>query len=248
MSLRRFLVPPQNLNREVVPLPAAEAAHASKVLRLKPGDEVWLLDGEGNLARAVLETLERGAGSCRVLQRLSPAPPRPRLTVCPGLLKAAAMDLVITKLTELMADRIQPFVSERSVARFTGGEKVERWQRLAGQAIKQCGAPRLPRIDPPLDLADLLAAPGPEAARLLLYEDEGRATLAGALAAARQAPEVWLAVGPEGGFSPAEADLARRRGWTTCGLPGATLRAETASLVGAALVRLGDPDLPLKEG
>ena len=247
MSLRRFLVPPQNLKQELVPLPAGEAAHARKVLRLKPGDEVWLLDGEGNLARAALETLERGAASCRVLERLSPAAPRPRLTICPGLLKAAAMDLVVTKLTELMADRIQPFVSERSVARFTGDEKVERWQRLAGQALKQCGAPRLPRVYPPLDLADLLATPGPEAARLMLYEDEGEATLAGALAAGRGAAEIWLAVGPEGGFSPAEADLARRRGWTTCGLPGATLRAETASLVGAALVRLGDPEQALKE-
>jgi 16S rRNA (uracil1498-N3)-methyltransferase len=145
----------------------------------------------------------------------------------------------VTKLTELMADQLRPFMSQYSVVRSPGQEKVERWQRLAGQALKQCGAPRLPEIHVPVDLPDLLGAPGPEAAKLMLYEKERRTSLATALADQAQAPEVWLLVGPEGGFSTEEADLARRRGWTACGLPGSTLRAETASLAAATLARFG---------
>ncbi len=237
MSLRRFLVPPGALEagRELE-LPPQEAAHARKVLRLRPGQEVWLLDGRGRMARAELLEAGRRRVAARVLEIEAPSPARPRLVLCPGLLKPPAMDLLAQKLTELQVDELRPFLAARSVAK-AAGARLERWRRLAVQALKQCGAARPPRFAPPAPLEEVLAAAPPTALKLVLYEKEPARTLAGLLAAAPRPEEVWALIGPEGGLEPAEVAQAREAGFAICGLPGAVLRAETASLALAAVVR-----------
>lgn len=239
MSRRRFLVAPGSLDAGRVELDRAEAAHALKVLRLSVGDEVLLLDGEGRVAQAVLAEAAGRKVACRVTGVQTPEPPRPRLVLCVGLLKNPAMDLATVKLTELMVDEVRPFTSIRGVARPAGPAKTERWVRLARQALKQCGAPRPPEFFDPRPLDQVLAAAPASAARLLLYEDQKGVGLASALAQAADPAEVWVVVGPEGGFDPAEVAAAEQAGFTVCGLPGAVLRAETASLAAAAVVRFG---------
>lgn len=243
MSARRFLVPPDELAPGEVALPPAEAAHARKVLRLAPGDAVELIDGTGRRARAVLVRLDKSGGACRVEEVERAPAPRPRLVLCPGLLKAPAMDLLAVKLTELAVDQVRPMLTSRAVPRLADpAAKLARWQRLAGQALKQCGAARAPRFLPAAPLAEVLAAAPGGALKLLLYEDEQGATLAQALAAAGGAGEVWALIGPEGGFAPREAAQAREAGFISCGLPHTILRAETASLAVASVIRFAWED------
>lgn len=237
MSLRRFLVEPGRLHPGEVPLPAEEAAHARKVLRLAPGAEVELIDGLGRRARGVLCRLDKTGGACRVETVEQAAPPAPRLVLCPGLLKAPAMDLLAVKLTELAVDQVRPVLTQRAVPKEGGGSKQQRWQRLAGQALKQCGAARAPEFMAPASLEEVLAAAPPEAAKLLLYEDEERASLARALPGLSGAGEVWALIGPEGGFTREEAAQAVAAGFLSCRLPHAILRAETASLALASVIR-----------
>lgn len=240
MSLRRFLVQPGELAGETVSLPPEEAAHARKVLRLAVGDQVELIDGEGGRASARLERLDRQGALCRVLGRQTAVPPVPRLVICPGLAKGPAMELLAVKLTEMAVDQVRPALCRRSVPRPGDSDaRVERWRRLAGQALKQCGAARLPSFLPPAPLADVLAAAPDEALKLLLYEQERDTSLAGVLEAHPAAGEVWALVGPEGGFAPEEAAAAARAGFIPCGLPHVILRAETAALAVAAVLRFG---------
>ena len=238
MSLRRFLLPPGSLRPGEVTLPPREAAHARKVLRLTPGQEVELIDGAGLRAQGVLLRLDKNGGSCRV-ERVEQAPaPWPHLVLCPGLLKTPAMDLLAVKLTELACDQVRPLLSQRAVPRPKDmAAKQERWQRLAGQALKQCGAARAPEFAPPAPLEEVLAAAPPEALKLLLYENEERTSLARALASAGPRDEVWALVGPEGGFAPQEAQAAQEAGFVSCGLPHAILKAETACLAVASVIR-----------
>lgn len=238
MSLRRFLVPPAALDQEMVELPAEEAAHARKVLRLAPGAEVELIDGGGRRAKAVLKRLDRRGGLCRVLAVERLEPPRPRLVLCPGLLKGPAMDLLAARLTELAVDEVRPTFCVRSVPRLAEATaRQERWQRLAGQALKQCGAARPPRFFAPAPLDEVMdQAPG-AAWRMMLYEQERSLSFAQAWQGAGSVEEVWALIGPEGGFTPVEAEAARSRGFVSCGLGPTILRAETASLAMAALVR-----------
>ncbi len=241
MSRRRFLVEPGSLapGRELA-LDPGEARHAAKVLRLRAGEEVWLLDGEGLVGRAEIVSLDRRGVVCRVVEVQAPPLPRPRLVVCPGLAKNPAMELLAVKLSELMVQQVRPFVSSRSVPRLKDpAARARRWQRLGRQALKQCGAARAPRWHQPVDLADLLALPPAGARKIMLYEDESAGPSLAQALGGEAAEEVWVLVGPEGGFAPQEARAAREAGWLTCLLPGAVLRAETAALAAAAVVRFG---------
>lgn len=238
VSLRRFLVEPAALCEGEVALPPEEAAHARKVLRLTPGAEVELIDGQGRRARGVLTRLDKSGGACRVETVEHAAPPAPRLVLCPGLLKSPAMDLLAAKLTELAVDQVRPMLTQRAVPKEGGGSsKRERWQRLAGQALKQCGAARAPEFVDPAPLPEVLAAVPPGVARLLLYEDEERASLAQALPGLAGAGEIWALIGPEGGFTSQEAARAVAAGFVSCRLPHTILRAETASLALASVIR-----------
>lgn len=240
MSLRRFLVEPGSLSKGAeIKLALEETSHAVKVLRLKPGDEFELLDGAGIKAKAEITALDKRSVFCRVLEIETQARPLPRLVMCPGLAKSPAMDLMAQKLTELMADEVRPFVSSRSVPKLKDPEaRVQRWRKLSLQALKQCGAARPPEWAAPVEFSQILAQPPDAALKLMLYEDAGEAPgLAQALGNREKINEVWVLVGPEGGFSADEAASAQDAGWTVCALPGAILRAETAALAAAAVIR-----------
>ena len=246
MKSRRFLVEPGSLSMGAEPgtelsLAPDEAAHAAKVLRLKPGDGVTLLDGAGVIARAEITSLDKRSVTCRVLEIETPARSAPKLVVCPGLAKNPAMDLIAQKLTELMVDEVRPFISSRSVPKLKDPEaRVQRWLKLSRQALKQCGAAWPPEWSAPLELSQILAQPPRHALKLMLYEDARDApSLAQALDKRQESSEVWVLVGPEGGFSREEAEAAQTAGWTICSLPGAILRAETAALAAAAVIRFG---------
>lgn len=236
MSWRRFLVSPADLDRELVELAPEEAAHALKVLRLGPGDGIWLLDGAGRRARAVVEAVAKGRVSCRVLERQTPPRPHPRLVLLCGLLKAPALELMAVKLTELAVDEVRLVLTQRAVPRPKPGHEA-RLQRLAAQALKQCGAAWSPLFHAPQSLTEALAAAPVPARKVILYENETDRSLAGALAHPPAAEEVWALVGPEGGFTPEEAAQAQASGFIACGLGPVILRAETAALACAVLVR-----------
>ena len=237
MSARRFLVPPEALLAGEVELPPEEAAHARKVLRLKPGDAVRLVDGAGKSAPARVALVDRKRVVCLV-ERVEDIPRlKPRLVICPALVKGPAMELLAVKLTELAVDEIRPVITARTVVK-PGTARLERWQRLAAQAIKQCGAGYPPLFFEPAPLDEVMAkAPG-DAARIMLYEEERETGLARELAGKRPA-EVWILVGPEGGFAGGEAVSAGKAGFVSCVLQGPVLRAETAGLAAASVVRFG---------
>jgi 16S rRNA (uracil1498-N3)-methyltransferase len=242
MSLRRFLVEPGSLSKGAdINLAPDEAAHAFKVLRLKPGDGVELLDGAGIKAKAEITALGKRSVSCRVLEIETPVRPEPKLVICPGLAKNPAMDLMAQKLTELMADEVRPFLSSRSVPRLKDPQaRVRRWVKLSRQALKQSGAAWPPEWATPAEFSQILEQPPDDALKLMLYEDAYDApSLAQALGNREKLSEVWVLVGPEGGFSADEAASAQAAGWTVCALPGAILRAETAALAAAAVIRFG---------
>lgn len=236
MSQRRFLVSPADLGQDLVELAPEEAAHALKVLRLAPGDGLWLLDGAGRRARAVVEAAAKGRVACRVLERETPPRSQPRLVLLCGLLKAPALELLAVKLTELAVDEVRLVLTRRAVPKPKPGHEA-RLRRLAAQALKQCGAAWAPLFHAPQSLVSALAAAPDPARKLILHEDETDQSLAGALARPPAAEEVWALVGPEGGFTPEEVAQAQAAGFIACGLGPLILRAETAALACAALVR-----------
>ena len=226
-------------------LPLEVAHQARDVLRLAPGDVIYLLDGQGATYPAEVLMVERRRVVVRLDERQEPQAEFPcRVTLCLGTLKAAKFEWVLQKATELGVAAIQPLLTERAVAatEMTGEARWRRWRRILAEAVEQCGGDRLPTLKAPQPLTQALAQLPSGAITLFPWEAAEAAPLRPALAEAFAAAgglsavdDVYIFIGPEGGFSAAEAALAKQRGALRVTLGARILRAETAALVAATL-------------
>ncbi len=234
----RFFAPELTDTAGDVTLPSGESTHLARVLRLREGDEVEVFDGRG-LVRA--GTVQRSTpAACRIAlgdtRPATPEPPAP-IVVAQGLLKGDAMDAVIRDATVLGAIEIWPMATARTnVPSRAAQASQERWARVAVAAAKQCGRAVLPRISPVRTLDAVIAETCPAGhARLWLTEpgagDDGDADVP------RLPLGVCLAIGPEGGWAPAEVAAALAAGWRPWTLMPVTLRAEHMALAALSVVR-----------
>ena len=257
MTRRRFYAPPAafSAGSGTVKLSPEETRHLRDALRLRPGDEAFVFDGEGNEYFSVVTEVESKREAEALLEvRSQVVPARPesplRLTLAVALLKGEKFDLVIQKATELGVARIMPVITARADVRLRdeqdAAHRAARWQRLALEAAKQSGRARLPAVERPINFDSLLAsAPDESSLRLMFAERAGqglRETLRESGAA--QGSEAYALVGPEGGWEDEEIERAQADRWSVVTLGGRTLRAETAAIVVTALLQhlLGDLD------
>lgn len=229
---RFFVQPPITAPGMAVTLSPEESAHAARVLRLRPGEEVRLLDGH-SLWTAKLESVDAKATVARVGERCpSPEPPC-HVTLFQGLPKADKLELITQKGTELGMGELWPVVMERSVARpDEKGKKAERLSRIALEAAKQSGRARVPDIRPPLSFAQALDKAGQEGYDLILvaWEEEHALPLSRAVLAHGTPRKALIVIGPEGGISPREWEALHARGAVSVTLGRRILRTETAGL------------------
>lgn len=226
-------------------LPEFAARHVGRVLRCRPGDELTLFDGRGGEFAATVEQVSKrgvvvNVGAHRERDTEAALP----VHLFQGLSRGDRMDTVVQKATELGVARITPLVSEHTVVRLDderAGKRLAHWRRVAASACEQCGRNRLPRVDPPAKLACVLgAAPAAGTLRLLLSPEAG----VGLRQPGRERPAaVELLIGPEGGFSAAEAALAAEAGFEGISLGPRILRTETAAIAALALVQAAWGDL-----
>lgn len=213
--------------------------HLVRVLRARPGDRVVLFDGAGREADAVVVAVEGGEATLDAAEPRQAAPATTPITLHLALLKGEKMDWVVQKATELGVARIVPVETAHTVVRLSGeraGTRAQRWRKIAAEAARQCGRADVPEIDEPTPIEQTLRRPAP--VRLFLHETATTPlppTIAGA--------PIWVAVGPEGGFSPAEVEAARAAGWSIVGLGPRVLRAETAALAILAILQFSSGDL-----
>jgi 16S rRNA (uracil1498-N3)-methyltransferase len=247
----------------VVELGGADYHYLVRVLRLRTGDEIPVADAAGHRAHATITKVSDTRVRLFVGAAEEPAASAAAvaLTLVQALPKGALMDRIVRQATELGVSRIVPVTAERSQGRAEPAalqRRRQRWQRIARQAAQQSGSPP-PAIEPPAPLPRYLHGAAP-AAIALLFAPGAPLLLAGtglpptALAttgaptaaapptpvpAPEQSPlEVRCAIGPEGDFSPAEADLFRDHGYQAVGLPAGVLRVDTAAVAALIAVRL----------
>lgn len=244
---RRVLIPPARM-RELdaqgcLALSPEHSRYLRKVLRYSPGDCFAVVDGAGHLWDA--ELLDHN--QARLLQPLEQpllqeAPPSPALVLVAAVVKRD-FELVVRMAVELGVDRLVPITCERTAV--LGQLRPDRWQTIAEEAAEQCERLWLPQLDPPTPLAQLLrletpASPAAVARFWATTRQEGLPRLTQALLNAAEAgqslQEVWLACGPEGGWSPAEEVQATAAGWISVQLGSTILRSSTACVAGAAVL------------
>lgn len=250
MTRRRFYTPPGAFGPDELSatLGPEETRHLRDVLRLGSGDEVYVFNGAGREFHCSVEVIARDSTTLKVISEVAPARAESPLglTMAIALLKGEKFDLVIQKLTELGVKSIWPVVTERADVRLKDShdaeKRVARWRRIALEAAKQSGRALVPEILAPLRFLVLLERPSESVPRLMFAERSGT-SLAEATSGLVAPPTDMVAlVGPEGGWTEEEIELAGRDGWKIITLGGRTLRAETAAIVVASLLqhRFGD--------
>jgi 16S rRNA (uracil1498-N3)-methyltransferase len=214
-----------------VRLPPEESVHAARVMRLRPGDRLRLVDGEGNEADA--EATRFTAGS--LVARLGEARPcprelaRPLLLALPALRAPARLDWAVEKAVELGAHSTHLFGATRGVKERVAPteSRLARWRGIARAAMKQSGRARWPSISAHASVEALCDAVGEGAA--ILVADAAAETAAGCDTPPGFA-SLLLLVGPEGGLTPEERSALDRRGAKRIALGPHRLRAETAAI------------------
>lgn len=234
----RFFVPVEAIAASSIAFTSEQARQMARVLRLQAGELVIALDGQGREYLVELSQLSPIASGGTVLsQRPAPGEPATRVTLYQALVPREKFELVLQKGTEVGVSAFVPVVTERSLVREPlKSTRLERSQSILREAAEQSRRGRVPALAQAATLAETLAAPDADALNLFAWE---RATpsLSQALGGSLQrGARVNLWIGPEGGFSEAEADRATASGCQLISLGPRILRTETAGPVLAALV------------
>ena len=239
--MRRFFLPKRQIRDNHGIITGQELIHLRKALRLAPGERITVFDDSGWEHEAVIRSLSPEQGeieivSSRAADRESPL----QLTLAVALTKGEKMDLVVEKATELGVQTIIPFVSAYAVPKLDGAKiskRAGRWSKIAMSAAKQCGRTRIPRIDPLCEFEGLIRRPWPQTLKLFFWEKEQTQTLDKVHEREGKVESALLAVGPEGGFTAAEAELAQAQGFEPVTLGKRILRAETAAVTALTLAQ-----------
>ncbi len=243
--MARIFIPKTQLTGEQIPLQGRQVRYLLTVLRLTPGDEVIVFDGEGGEYHAVLCEEEQQGVYLWLREAYSPKRESPlRLTLAQAVLKGEKMKFVIQKATELGVHRIVPLMTSRTIPVMEGEReslRVQRWQNIAQEAAKQSGRVVVPEIERICELSEYLSQG--RGLRIMLWEGEPT-PLKEVVGGINEPPqEVTLLVGPEGGFSEQEVIEAQREGFFVAGLGRRILRAETAAISVLAIIQYQFGDL-----
>ena len=241
--VNRFFVEPGLLVGPEVRLDGEIAHQLSRVLRLEAGDRILLLDGLGFEYEVELSAVQRQGKSDtatgRILEkRAAEGEPHLQVTLYQALLKGEKFDMVLQKGTEVGVSRFVPVMTERCVGQ---AARPDRWKKIMREAAEQSRRGKLPElVEKPLKLAEALGRIKNESQTAYMAWEEEHTVSFHQLPAGLT--ELGILIGPEGGFSKKEAELAQGSGVQTLSLGKRILRAETAGPISVALAlyQLGD--------
>jgi 16S rRNA (uracil1498-N3)-methyltransferase len=210
-----------------------EFHHSVRVVRLRQGEEVEVFDRNGNAARGMVMALEKDRAVISTGELLPSRESPLNVHLAMSIIVLDKFELVLQKATELGVRSIVPLVTERielRAERYSG--KLERWNKIVFEAVKQSGRTRVPGLAEPAKFADVVARPGAK----IVFDADAEPT------ALERLDEVTLFIGPEGGWSDSELQLARERECFFQRLGPRRLRAETAGIVALSVItsRFGD--------
>lgn len=215
-----------------------QANYAGKVLRCRVGSALTLFDGSGREFAATVLSVARRNLVVQLADAVTPKIESPLpVRLLQGVSKGDRMDTVVQKATELGVQRISPLLSEFSVVKLDAAraeKKRRHWEGVAQSACEQCGRTCLPVIDDLLHSNELFAEePSPDRTRIVLLPDAGQPLSA----LTSIADGIELLIGPEGGFSDRERDMAQAAGFVGASMGPRVLRTETAAIAAMTLVQ-----------
>ena len=228
---------PLSANSEL-DLEGNSAHYIGRVLRLSPNDKLTLFDGRGGEYLATILAIDRNKVTVAIGEHSERNVESPlAIHLLQGISRGERMDFVVQKATELGAQKITPLITDHAVVRLEpkrADKRLRHWRGIVASACEQSGRNLLPEIDSPQPfrtwLGENVEASG---TRLILKPgDVGSFKSVG-----NEDQQVILLIGPEGGFSDSEYELAEATGFRAIGFGRRILRTETAAVAAIAALQ-----------
>lgn len=238
--MSRFFVPPENIGADnIIINDKQDLHHMIKVLRLSEGDEIDVSDSVLWEYRGEIISLDSDEAEIKIIDKQKfTAEPDTRITLYQGVPKQGKMEVIVQKCVELGVDTIVPVFMDRTVVVDKGnfGKKIQRWQKVSDEAVKQCKRGIIPEVVDSLKTKEAIAQFDQYDLVLFPYENEEGRTIKDELRNCGEPKKIAVIIGPEGGFSDEEADAIVKAGGKSVSLGKTTLRTETAGMAAIAMI------------
>lgn len=246
-----FYTESTNISEKEIVIYGEDVNHIKNVLRMQPGEELIICDGEGVDYHCAIASFEKECVTASILASgISEAEMSCRITLYQGLPKKDKMEMIIQKAVELGVYRIVPVMTRRVIVKLDDpkkeAKKLERWQAIAESAAKQSGRGIIPQIAPVMSFKEALREASSMEASVIPYENadsspEGIRKSRDIFRQIGTKASAGVFIGPEGGFEPSEVELALQNGAEAVTLGKRILRTETAGLMVLSVIGfLGD--------
>ncbi|MBI9049410.1 MAG: 16S rRNA (uracil(1498)-N(3))-methyltransferase [Anaerolineaceae bacterium] len=238
--MHHFFVAPENINASQVHFPMDLSHQIKRVLRLRDGDLVNVLDDQGNIFETQIKILESEVHGEILSRQRSKAEPAVSLSLYIGLTQREKFEWILQKGTEIGVSRFVPFISERSLVQKTAAveKKSQRWQKIIQEAAEQSKRGKIPVLDEAHSFNQAVENAVDECQICLIpWEETHQNSLKTALdGTAGGCSSIAVMIGPEGGFSSDEVHFATIKGFQAITLGKRILRMETAAVAAAAMI------------
>ena len=236
----------EDVTAEKITIIGNDAHHLACSLRARRGDKITAVDKRGRSAVIELVDFERNAINAQRVGDIREIPVERKIILADCLPKQNRFDTIIEKATELGVSKIEPLISDRTIARpnnFREKAKLERWSRIAKEAAEQCARDTIPEIGNIRNLEDWLKEISPiEEKNLFLlfcWENEQTTTVREVLRTYKNScpgKNLVVLIGPEGGFSDYEVRRIKVAGGVSCSLGKRVLKTDTAAISALAMI------------
>ncbi len=235
---RRFFISPGQVSGRDIIVTNEDVRHIATVLRMKTGDRLLLCDGWGTEYTVKISDINESVIKTNILGQSRREIRYPLITLGQGLPKSDKMDWIVQKATELGTASIVALITERTIVKVKDEEKRSlRWRKICREAAMQSNRADLPRVEGIRAFGDYVRTLDPEPGTLLLLPwEEGTEPIKSVLRGRTEVKNIVVLIGPEGGFSAAEAALAQEKGFHAVSLGPNILRAETAAVTVLAMI------------
>ncbi|MDF2539955.1 MAG: hypothetical protein K0S76_2976 [Herbinix sp.] len=242
--MHRFYVTANQIQGEEIAITGPDVNHIKNVLRMKPGDEIVICNGQGKDCYCIINKVSEGEVTTRIHSiQDTQTELKVKITLFQGLPKMDKMELIIQKAVELGVHEIVPVMTKRTIVKLEDKKKeekkLERWQAIAEGAAKQSGRGYIPRIQPVISFREAVQKAIAMGLGIIPYENaNGIQRTKDLMRGLGQYANIGVFIGPEGGFDEAEIELARTNQIAPITLGRRILRTETAGLAILSMMML----------
>ncbi|MCK9582109.1 MAG: 16S rRNA (uracil(1498)-N(3))-methyltransferase [Endomicrobiales bacterium] len=233
-----YFVKPENISATNFTVDGSEAGHLARVLRKQIGDKIQVFDGSGKVYSGKIQEISAEKITCKIISCENAPARKVNLKLYQAVLKGDKFDWLVEKAVELGVSSIYPLICERSILKDIGTAKIERWKRIALSAEKQSKQANGIEVSDPIDFVKAISNINSGVFSIIPWESEEGNSIELVLANIEHSSPVSINVfiGPEGGFTHKEIDIAKSFGITPVTLGKNILRSETAGLLTSTLV------------